>query len=225
MPVQLTFNVLAYLAALALPAHWRQFLHPVLVSSAITVLGIWVMGLVRGDDLDDVLGEYRTGTNYLKLWHENKHLKAPGAGDIFGSVLDASIVALALPMFQYRKELRAHFFAIVIPNVAISIGSLFGYPALCYAIGISSKRSLAFAARSLTLALAIPAVNNLGGDSNTVAALAIMSGIFGVLIGQRMLKWLNIPDGESPIWCGIGRSGHNKDLNSLRVSSLLTQYR
>lgn len=195
MPAQLTFNILAYFAALSLPPNWKQFLHPVLVSSAITVLGIWVLGLTRGDNLDDVLDVYKTGTNYLSLWHGEKNISMPGAGDIFGSVLDASIVALALPMYNYRHELQRHFFAIVIPNVAISIGSLFGYPALCYAIGISSERSLAFAARSLTLALATPATRNLGGDLNTVAALAIMSGILGVLIGPRMLQWLKIPEG------------------------------
>lgn len=56
--------------------------------------------------------------------------------------------------------------------------------------------SLAFAARSLTLALATPAAANLGGDANTVAAIAIMSGILGVLIGQRMLGLLRIPEGK-----------------------------
>jgi putative effector of murein hydrolase len=195
MPAQLTFNILAYFAALSLPPKWRQFLHPVLVSSLITVIGIWMLGLIRGENLDQVLGSYKTGTNYLDLWHGEQNLPAPGAGDIFGSVLDASIVALALPMFSYRQELRRHFFAIVIPNVTISIGSLFGYPVLCYAIGISSKRSLAFAGRSLTLALATPATKNLGGDVNTNAALAIMSGIMGVLVGQRVLAWLKIPEG------------------------------
>ncbi|KAF4636223.1 hypothetical protein G7Y89_g1878 [Cudoniella acicularis] len=197
MPAQLTFNVLAYFTALALPPKWRQFLHPVLVSSAITVLGIWILSLMRGESLDQVLGSYKTGTDYLDLWHGRKNLSIPGAGDVFGSVLDASIVALALPMFSYRQELRRHFFAIVIPNVAISIGSLFGYPVLCYAIGISSTRSLAFAGRSLTLALATPATKNLGGDVNTNAALAIMSGIMGVLVGQRILEWLRIPEGQS----------------------------
>lgn len=196
MPAQLTFNILAYFAALALPARWRQFLHPVLVSSAITVLAIWILGLVRGDGLDEVLAAYKTNTKYLQLWKGEKGLAAPGAGDIFGSILDASIVALALPMFQHRKELKQHFFAIVIPNVVISIVSLFGYPALCYAIGISSQRSLAFAARSLTLALAIPAVSNINGDLNTVAALCIMSGILGVLIGPHILEWLRIPEGN-----------------------------
>lgn len=196
MPAQLTLNILAYFAALALPARWQQFLHPVLVSSTITVLTIWILGLVQGDGLHEVLSAYKTNMKYLQLWKSQNNLVAPGAGDIFGSVLDASIVALALPMFQYRKELKQHFFAIVIPNVIISIGSLFGYPALCYAVGISSKRSLAFAARSLTLALATPAVSNINGDLNTVAALCIMSGILGVLIGPRILQWLQIPEGN-----------------------------
>ncbi|KAG0647661.1 Uncharacterized protein D0Z07_6771 [Hyphodiscus hymeniophilus] len=196
MPAQLSFNVLAYFAALALPVKWSQFLHPVLVSSLITVCGIWILGLVRGENLDDVLDSYKTGASYLKLWDGNKHLPLPGAGDIFGSVLDASIVALALPMYNYRQELQRHFFAIVIPNVVVSIASLFGYPYLCYAIGMSSKRSLAFAARSLTLALATPAVSNLGGDLNTVAALAIMSGILGVLIGPKILALMRIPEDD-----------------------------
>jgi putative effector of murein hydrolase len=197
MPAQLTFNILAYFAALSLPARWRQFLHPVLVSSAITILGVWILGLIRGDSLDTSLNIYKVGTNYLDLWDGEKHLKMPGAGDLLVSVLDASIVALALPMFSYRLELKRHFFAIVIPNVAVSVGSLFGYPAVCYAIGISAQRSLAFAGRSLTLALATPAVKNLGGDANTVAALAIMSGILGALIGGRVLDWLKIPEGSS----------------------------
>ncbi|KAJ2991143.1 hypothetical protein NUW58_g2630 [Xylaria curta] len=192
MPLQLTFSVLAYFAAMSIPPNWRHYLHPVLVSSLLTVLGLWVLGLIKGQSLDMTLREFRTGATYLKLW-DGVH-KLPGAGDIFASVLDAGIVSLALPMYQYRRELKQHFLAIVLPNVIISIGSLFAYPYICYAVGISAERSLAFAARSLTLALATPAVANLGGDSNTVAALAITSGIIGVLVGQRMLALLKIPD-------------------------------
>lgn len=98
-------------------------------------------------------------------------------------------------MYSYRSELRRHFFAIIIPNISIAIASLFGYPVLCYAVGVSAERSLAFAARSLTLALATPAVVNLGGDVNAGAALAIFSGILGVLVGNRILRLLKIPEG------------------------------
>jgi putative effector of murein hydrolase len=201
MPAQLTSNILAYFAALALPPRWKQFLHPVLVSSAITVLGVYVLGVIRGDSLDKTLASYKTGTTYLSLWKNKPNLPSPGAGDVLVSVLDAGIVALALPMFAYRLELKRHFFAIVIPNVAVSIGSLFGYPAVCYAIGISATRSLAFAGRSLTLALATPAVKNLGGDATTVSALAIMSGIVGALVGRQVLDWMRIPEGKQCVDC------------------------
>lgn len=193
MPMHLTFSILTYFGATAIPPVWRQYLHPVLVSSLFTVLGIWVLGLAKGRSLNDTLSEYRTGAKYLELWEGSHEL--PGAGDIFSSVLDASIVALALPMYQYRRELRSHFFAIVTPNILMSIASLFAYPYICFAIGITAERSLAFAARSLTLALATPAVENLGGDTYTIAAIAIASGIVGALIGQQILAWLRIPEG------------------------------
>ncbi|KAK6088097.1 hypothetical protein SCUP234_01163 [Seiridium cupressi] len=193
MPMHLTFGVLTYFGAISLPPSWKQYLHPVLVSSFFTVLGIWVLGLAMGRSLNSTLTEYRTGAKYLELWDGSSEL--PGAGDILSSVLDASIVALALPMYQYRRELRQHFFAIVTPNILVSIASLFAYPYICYAIGITAERSLAFAARSLTLALATPAVVNLGGDTYTIAAIAIASGIVGALLGQQMLAWLKIPEG------------------------------
>lgn len=200
MPLHLTTTVLMYLAALSLPPTWKQILHPVLVSAFATVLAIWLFGLVRGQQLSPVLQEYTTGLKYLQLWeaahiHTTRDLR-PGAGDVLGTVLDASIVSLALPMHQYRRELVAHFAAIVLPSVALAVGSLYAYPALCFAVGIAPARSLAFASRSLTLALAIPATENLGGDRNTVAAVAIMSGIVGALVGGRVLSWLRIPEGE-----------------------------
>jgi putative effector of murein hydrolase len=197
MPFHLTVTILAYLAAMRLPASWRRFLHPILVTAFCTVIVIYVFGLSRGDDMDSTLRKYKTGMKYLQLWEGVKSNQRPGAGDLLGTVLDASIVALALPMFQFRRELREHFLAVVIPNVLLSIGSLFAYPPLCFALGISATRSLAFPVRSLTLALAQPAVANLGGDINTASALALMSGIVGALVGQRILAWLRIPDGQS----------------------------
>ncbi|KAF4974277.1 hypothetical protein FZEAL_8799 [Fusarium zealandicum] len=198
MPLHLAVNILAWFAAMAIPVNWRQYLHPVLVSSLATVLIVWALAAMRGESLAVALHAYRTGAKYIELWRnttQGQHL-LPGAGDVFGTLLDASIVALALPMFQYRRELRAHFVSIVAPNVAISVGSLLAYPPLCHACGISAARSLAFASRSLTLALAVPATVNLGGDVNTVAALAIISGILGVVLGARILSWLRIPEDD-----------------------------
>lgn len=108
MPIHLLLNVLAYFAALALPLRYKRFLHPVLVSSAITIIGIWVLALCRGQDLHHGLDSYATRTTYIQIFKGTNGLPRPGAGDILGSVLDVSIVALALPMFQYRSELKRH---------------------------------------------------------------------------------------------------------------------
>jgi len=56
----------------------------------------------------------------------------------------------------------------MLPNLAISVASLFAYPAVCAAIGIDPSRALAFPARSVTLALATPVVTNLGWHDHEV---------------------------------------------------------
>jgi putative effector of murein hydrolase len=202
MPAHLTLTVLCYLAALSVPPRWRQYAHPVLVTAALAILSIWALASFRGDSLSSALRSYRTGANYQALWPATLRSRPPsarhdpGAGDVLATVLDAAIVSLALPMFRHRRELRAHFAAIIVPSISLSVGSLLAYPPICFALGISPERSLAFAARSLTLALAIPATENLGGDTNLVAALAIMSGIIGVLVGERMLRLFKIPEGK-----------------------------
>lgn len=84
----------------------------------------------------------------------------------------------------------------MIPCIVIALGSFFAYPPLCYNIGISPSRSLAFVARSVTLALALPVVESLEGSTSLVAVVGILSGIVGVLIGAKVLKLLKVRDDD-----------------------------
>ncbi|KZF21549.1 hypothetical protein L228DRAFT_283698 [Xylona heveae TC161] len=196
MPLHLPLNVLMYFSAMAIPPKYKRFLHPVLVSSGFTILGVWVLALIKGNSLFDGLHDYSTKTKYLQLFDGKHGIRAPGGGDIFSSILDVSIVALALPMFQYRKELMRHFISITFPTLSLGAVSLFLYPLVSHAVGIAPTRALSFSSRSLTLALAMPATANLGGDLNLEAVVAIMSGVMGALIGNTLLKWLRIPEDD-----------------------------
>lgn len=198
MPAHLTLSILTYFLALSLPATYKQIIHPVLLSSSLTILLIWILALSKRSTLHAALQTYSTKTRYTQLFSADgpPHHPPPGAGDILSSVLDVSIVALALPMFHHRQELKRHFPSIILPNILIATASLFGYPPLCHALGISPARSLSFASRSLTLALATPATQNLGGDLQLVAVLCIMSGVMGVLVGPALLKWMRIPEDD-----------------------------
>lgn len=106
LPAVLPLNVLAYFVALRLPPQWRRFLHPTIISSIITITGIWILATIHGDTFNQALQAYQTKTRYIHLLSGQKGLPKPGTGDIFSSILDVSIVALALPMFQYRHELK-----------------------------------------------------------------------------------------------------------------------
>ena len=195
--VHLPLSVLCYFFASSLPSSFSRIIHPVLLSSALTIFAIYLFAVSHHHTIQEALHSYTTKTRYPQLFSgQSSRLPLPGAGDILSSLLDVSIVALALPMYNYRLELRRHFPSILLPNILLAVASLFGYPAISYALSVSPSRSLSFASRSLTLALATPATQNLGGDLQLVAVLCIMSGVMGVLIGPPLMKWLKVPDDD-----------------------------
>lgn len=195
MPAHLTLNILAYLTAIRLPTSWQRFLHPVLLASALTILTVYLLSLTHFSSLSAALRAYRTGARYPALLR-GTNSPLPGAGDILGSAIDVSIVALALPMYQHRRSLRRHLLPLLAPNLLLALASLLAYPALGPPLSLPPRLALAFPARSLTLALATPATANLGGDVGLNAVLAIASGMVGALAGGWLLRVLRVPEDD-----------------------------
>ncbi|KAF2758017.1 hypothetical protein EJ05DRAFT_538274 [Pseudovirgaria hyperparasitica] len=195
MPIFLSLTVLCFLMANAVPKKIQRVAHPVLVTALLVVLLSWVILLTKQRSLQDGLRDYKTNTSYIRYFRGEKGLPLPGAGDILSSMLDASIVALAMPMYQYRRELWYFFVAIFIPNLALALPSLFIYPIVCHAIGLSPARALAFAPRSVPLSLAQVSARNLGADMNAISPIVVVGGISGPIFGPTLLWLLRIPQG------------------------------
>jgi hypothetical protein len=107
-PLFLSLTALSFLFAVhAVPPRVRRVLHPILTCAFLTVMGIWGLGAARGWSLERSLRSYSTGSKYLILFDPTRktHIPPPGAGDVLSSVLDASIVSLAIPMYRYRGEM------------------------------------------------------------------------------------------------------------------------
>ncbi|KAK4116021.1 hypothetical protein N656DRAFT_786522 [Canariomyces notabilis] len=105
----------------------------------------------------------------------------PTAGQIATSVLNAGLVAWGLKLYEYR---RVALFArggatVAAVSALLALGNLACGPAVARAVfGVSPPpRALAFAARSVTLALADPVMASLGGDAGLNAAMVVVSGI------------------------------------------------
>lgn len=187
MPVQLAIVTLAFKYALMVPQKYKVYLHPILVCAGISILTIYILALIYGESLSASLHRFKTGRNYLTLFNSGQTGVLPGAGDVISTLLDTSIVVLAFPMYNYRSDLKKNFLFLMIPSVFAAVASFFVYPPLCYVIGISNTRSIAFIARSVTLALAIPIVSAMKGAETLVAVVGILSGIIGVLLGSFVL--------------------------------------
>ncbi|QLL31484.1 hypothetical protein HG536_0B03470 [Torulaspora globosa] len=176
----------------------KRLAHPVICSVALTWLVMLISVMIKHREVVFFLRElksYKTGRTYLHLFDPSYgYHQWPGAGDIFSSCMDVSIVGLSLPMYTYRKDLKKHFFSMVPPILLFTAASLLLYPLICYNIGISSLRSIGFAGRSVTLALGGPMISNLGGDQTVMAVTTVMSGVVGALTGGRMLDFIRVPE-------------------------------
>jgi putative effector of murein hydrolase len=185
MPLQLDIAIFTFLFMIKVPPpNWKKYLHPVLCSVGLSWFFYFLFAIMKGQNFLDSLTEYKTGITYLKLFNHRTSDSPPGAGDVFATLMDVSIVSLSIPMYTYRMDLKRHFFALLPPILLMAFGCFFIYPPLCYHLGISTERSIGFAGRSVTLALGTPFVEALGGSVPLMAVTTVVSGIIGALSCQ-----------------------------------------
>lgn len=215
--LHLSISVLLFKLALLIPARWKKIFHPILVSFPFMLLLIYIFAVIKRDGFLDTIRLYKTGRTYLYLFNRARSPTAhwPGAGDFLSACMDISIVSLALPMFNYRQDLRKHYLVFIPPIIACTCLSFFAYPPICHAVSIAPLRSLGFVGRSVTLALGTPLVKSLSGSVPLMAVSTILSGILGVLCGDYMLKWLRVKEDDYitigitlGLNCGAISTGH-----------------
>jgi len=115
------------------------------------------------------------------------------AGDIALSILNAGLVSWGLKLYEYRRQLfsRAGLTVFSVSSL-LALGNVALGPLLARALGLgSASQDLAFAARSVTLALGAPVMATLGGDTGLNAAMVVVSGIvYQMGLGFGIGAWL-----------------------------------
>lgn len=103
-----------------------------------------------------------------------------GAGDLALSLLSSGLLTWGLRLFECRKALLSRSgIAVVTVSVMSAAVAVVTGPALASAraLGLRPPLALAFAARSVTLALAQPVIARLGGDAPLNAAAVVCGGV------------------------------------------------
>ncbi|OAA58034.1 LrgB-like protein [Niveomyces insectorum RCEF 264] len=178
-------------------------LNAVLWSSLGTIAYTAAKVAVKRCTVAEALAAFDTGTTLADLIRSDTAGAPPsgppptttatmGAGDLATSVLNAGIVSWGLKLFECRAQLlsRAGLTALAVGSV-FALANVVCGPLLVKAMGLApASRVLAFAARSVTLALGEPAVVSLGGDTGLNATMVVFNGIvFQVGMGLGVGGW------------------------------------
>ncbi|KAK4215735.1 hypothetical protein QBC37DRAFT_281010 [Rhypophila decipiens] len=146
--------------------------------------------------IHDILGDLQTNS---PLSRRIAHLGTSAtdvpmaAGDVALTILNAGLVAWGLKLYEYRRQLlsRAGLTVFLVSSV-LALGNMVLGPLLVHRIGLRPASSgLAFAARSVTIALASPVMAILKGDDGLNAAMVVISGIlYQMALGFGVGAWL-----------------------------------
>ncbi|KAJ8131669.1 hypothetical protein O1611_g1956 [Lasiodiplodia mahajangana] len=174
------------------------FANPVLSTWALATAYMWAKTLYTGKDINSVIGEFR---HYNSLSESIIHIMVDhdipahlGAGDLAGLLLDAGVASMGFKMYEYRAELWASFGTVSFTCVALAAINVFLNVLVGHGFGLQGSEAIAFAGRSATLALGIPAIETLGGSTTLTSTVAIFSGILFQMAGDCLFSLMRIND-------------------------------
>ncbi|MYM92988.1 LrgB family protein [Duganella vulcania] len=102
-------------------------------------------------------------------------------------LLGPATVAFALPIYQYRDLVKQHWLALGLGScagIAASVGSTLLLDRL---LGLHGSMAQSLLARSVSTPFALEATRHLGGSAQLTGIFVIITGLFGILLGQALL--------------------------------------
>lgn len=146
-------------------------INPVLIPTLV------IMGIILGFGLP--FSDYQQGTRPIT------------------ALLEPAVVALALPLYQQARQIQARLKPILICTLASVLISVCTTLGIGYFMGAEPALLASLATKSITTPLAMSVSQSLGGIPAIAAAVVVVVGIIGALIGYPLLKLLRVTDPEA----------------------------
>ncbi|WP_214626494.1 LrgB family protein [Paenibacillus agaridevorans] len=147
------------------------------------------------------------GTILLLILADIPYESYAKGGDIITFFLGPATVALAVPLYKRRYEIREHFIRIV---GSITVGSAVGIASswfLVFTFGGSWDLLIASLSKSATSAISVELSRSLGKPPELAAVLTVLTGLTGSMLGPPLLRLLRL-DGAIPLGLAIGTASH-----------------
>jgi putative effector of murein hydrolase len=105
-------------------------------------------------------------------------------------LLGPATLAFALPIYQYRELVKRHWLALSLGSLAGIAASLASTLLLDRALGLHGSTAHSLLARSVSTPFALEATRHLGGSAQLTGVFVMITGLFGVVLGQALLALL-----------------------------------
>ena len=161
----LVVTVILYFANRKLHARFPRFwLSPVVLTPLLLVSWVVFSGIAYS--------AYARGTGFL-VW-----------------LLGPATVAFAVPIYEHRVLLRQHYLLLTAGTVTGICVSLSTAWVLSRAMHLPPEIAHTLLVRSISTPFAMVLSPEIGGSAELAALLVVLTGVFGMLIGEGLLAWL-----------------------------------
>lgn len=137
-------------------------LNPILVTIALLVLLLKVTGISYQT--------YEEGGRYIDFW------------------LKPAIVALGVPLYQHLGQIRRQFLPIFLSQLAGCIVGIVSVVLIASWMGASREVIVSLAPKSVTTPIAMEVCSSTGGIPSLTAAIVVCVGLFGAVLGFKVLE-------------------------------------
>ncbi|MDQ0189195.1 LrgB family protein [Alicyclobacillus cycloheptanicus] len=156
--------------------------------------------------LSPMLTSFAAVSMLLLLTHVPYHTYMKGA-QYFTDALQPATMAFAIPFYRNFHLFRRHAKTILLSLVTGSLVAMLSSVELAKWFHLSGSIVPSIAPRSVTTPIAMEISQTIGGAPVLTAVFVLMTGIIGILVGPKLIRWLRI---QSPIGQGtlMGMGAH-----------------
>lgn len=128
---------------------------------------------------------WATGTDYQRYFD---------GAQFVHFMLGPAVVALAVPLYEHRREVRRTILPIVVALLAGATTAVVSAVAIAVALGASVETITSLAPKSVTSPIAMGIAERIGGLASLTAGLVIITGILGAIIGTPLFNAMRVKD-------------------------------
>ncbi|QTS85100.1 LrgB family protein [Ectopseudomonas khazarica] len=107
-------------------------------------------------------------------------------------LLGPATVALAVPLQHNIKRIRQLFWPIMITLFAGGVLSVSLTLAIGWALGADWSVVMSLAPKSVTMPIAMPVAEQIGGVASLAAVMVMLTGVIGTALGPLLLRWAGV---------------------------------